>query len=224
MASPVCVIVGYGPGVSHGIALAFASEGFQLALLSRHPDNHRELLDGLVAEGVLAQTFAADASQPASIQAAIALATSTLGAPEVLIYNTSALRPGPLESVTSEELLADIGVIVGGALTAANAVIPGMKDRGHGAVMFTGSYWGEVPTPAFAATSIGKAALHQLARIVALDLEGSRVHSFLLIIKGLVNRETTDNLKRIGEAFLNAYRRPISPGPNEIIFETQPQP
>ena len=224
MASPVCCIIGYGPGVSHGIAQAFASEGFQLALLSRHPDNHRELVDGLGAQGVIVQAFAADASQPASIQAAIALASSTLGAPEVLIYNTSALRQGPLGSVTSEELLADLGVIVGGALTAANAVIPGMKERGQGAVMFTGSYWGEVPTPAFAATSIGKAALHQLARILALDLEGSGVHSFLLIIKGLVNRETTDNPKRIGDAFLNAYRRPISPGPNEIIFETQPQP
>jgi hypothetical protein len=50
------------------------------------------------------------------------------------------------------------------------------------------------------------------------------VHTLLLIIKGLVNRETTDNPKRIGEAFLNAYRRPLSTEPNEIIFETQPQP
>ena len=73
MASPVCVIVGYGPGVGHGIAQAFASEGFQLALLSRHPDNHRELLNGLLEQSVQAQGFAADASQPASIQAAIAL-------------------------------------------------------------------------------------------------------------------------------------------------------
>jgi len=224
MASPVCIIVGYGPGVAHGIAQAFAAEGFQLALLSRHPDNHRELLDGLVAGGVRAQAFATDASQPASIQAAIALASSTLGEPEVLIYNASALRQGALGSVTSAELLADFGVIVGGALTAANAVLPGMKERGHGAVMFTGSYWGEVPTPAFAATSIAKAALHQMARIVALDLQDSGVRSFLLIIKGLVNRETTDNPKQIGAAFLNAYQRPIASGPNEFIFETQPQP
>lgn len=77
MASPVCVIVGYRPGVGHGIAQAFASEGFLLALLSRHPDNHRELLNGLLEQSVQAQGFAADASQPASIQAAIALASST---------------------------------------------------------------------------------------------------------------------------------------------------
>ena len=67
MASPVCIIVGYGPGVAHGIAQAFAAEGFQLALLSRHPDNHRELLDGLLEQRIQAQAFATDASQPASM-------------------------------------------------------------------------------------------------------------------------------------------------------------
>ena len=224
MASPVCVIVGYGPGVGHGIAQAFASEGFQLALLSRHPDNHRELLNGLLEQSVQAQGFAADASQPASIQAAIALASSTLGEPEVLIYNASALRPGPLGSVSSGDVLADLGVMVGGALTAANAVIPGMKQRGHGTIMFTGSQWGEVPNPAFAAASIGKAALHQLARLVALDLQGSGVRSVLFIIKGLVHRETTENPKRIGEAFLHAHQQPLSPESSEIVFETQPEP
>ena len=224
MASPVCIIVGYGPGVAHGIAQAFAAEGFQLALLSRHPDNHRELLDGLVAGGVRAQAFATDASQPASIQAAIALASSTLGEPEVLIYNASSVRPGPLGSVSSENVLADLEVMVGGALTAANAVIPGMKQRGHGTIMFTGSHWGEVPNPAFAAPSIGKAALHQLARLVALDLKGSGVRSVLFIIKGLVHRQTTENPKRIGEAFLNAYQQPQSPESTEILFETQPEP
>ena len=224
MGSPICVIVGYGPGVGHGIAQAFAAEGFQLALLSRHPGNHRELLDGLVAEGVAAQAFAADASQPASIQAAIAMVSSSLGEPEVLIYNASAFRQGPAGSLTSEEVLSDLNVIVGGALTSANAVIPGMKQRGHGTIMFTGSSWGEVPNPAFASTSIGKAALHHLARMFALDLQGSGVHSVLFIIKGLVHSETTENPKRIGEAFLKAYRLPISPEPTEIVFETQPEP
>ena len=224
MVSPVCIIVGYGPGVAHGIAQAFAAEGFQLALLSRHPDNHRELLDGLLEQRIKAQAFATDASQPASIQAALALASSTLGEPEVLIYNASTVRPGPLGSVTSGDVLADLEVMVGGALTAANAVIPGMKQRGHGMVMFTGSHWGEVPNPAFAAPSIGKAALHQLARLVALDLKGSGVRSMLLIIKGLVHRQTTENPKRIGEAFLNAYLQPQSPESTEILFETQPEP
>jgi NADP-dependent 3-hydroxy acid dehydrogenase YdfG len=88
--------------------------------------------------------------------------------------------------------------MVGGALTAANAVIPGMKQRGHGTIMFTGSHWGEVPNPAFAAPSIGKAALHQLARLVALDLKGSGVRSVLFIIKGLVHRQTTENLRWSG--------------------------
>ena len=224
MVSPVCVIVGYGPGVSHGIAQAFASQGFQLALLSRHPDNHRELVDGLLAQGAIAKGFAADASQSASIKSAIGLAASTVGEPEVLVYNASTVRPGPLGSVTSEEMLADLSVIVGGALTAANAVIPGMKGRGHGTIMFTGSYWGEVPNPAFATASIGKAALHHLARMVALDGQGSGLHSVLLIIKGLVHAETTDNPQRIGEALLNAYQQPQSPEYSEILFETQPEP
>lgn len=224
MASPVCIIVGYGPGVAHGIAQAFAAEGFQLALLSRHPDNHRELLDGLLEQRIQAQAFATDASQPASVAKALALASSTLGEPEVLIYNASTVRPGSLGSVTSGDVLADLEVMVGGALTAANAVIPGMKQRGHGMVMFTGSHWGEVPNPAFAAPSIGKAALHQLARLVALDLKGSGVRSMLLIIKGLVHRQTTENPKRIGEAFLNAYLQPQSPESTEILFETQPEP
>jgi hypothetical protein len=89
--------------------------------------------------------------------------------------------------------------------------------------MFTGSHWGEVPNPAFATASIGKAALHQVARLVALDLKGSGVHSVLLIIKGLVNRETTNNPQRIGEALLHAHQQQSTES-TEILFETQPQP
>ncbi len=224
LTAPVCILVGYGPGVSHGIAQAFGADGFQLALLSRHPDNHQDLVAALVGQGIQAQSFAADASHPDSIEAALALVSASLGEPEVLIYNASALRPGPLTTVSSADLLADLGVIVGGALTAANAVIPAMTARGQGTIMLTGSFWGEVPNPAFATASIGKAALRQLARLLASDLQGSGVRSLLMVIKGLVHRETTDNPKRIGEAFLTAYRQPPAPEDSEILFETQPEP
>ena len=67
MSQKVCAIVGFGTGVSMGVAKAFAQEGYALALLARNPAklvDNAQALEKLDSE---VQTFAADAGDEASL-------------------------------------------------------------------------------------------------------------------------------------------------------------
>jgi NAD(P)-dependent dehydrogenase (short-subunit alcohol dehydrogenase family) len=73
------VIVGFGPGVSTGMAERFGAEGFSVALVARNTARLDEGVRALTARGVTAATYPADAGDPAAIRAALAKARAELG-------------------------------------------------------------------------------------------------------------------------------------------------
>ena len=60
MTDKVCAIVGFGVGVSMGVARAFGREGYALALVARNPSKLTENSQALATEGYKVQTFSAN--------------------------------------------------------------------------------------------------------------------------------------------------------------------
>ncbi|MBM5827227.1 MAG: SDR family NAD(P)-dependent oxidoreductase, partial [Cyanobacteria bacterium M_surface_7_m2_040] len=85
MPAPVCVVVGYGAGVGHGIAAAFARQGSDLLLLGRSPERHGAALAELRELGVEVTTEAVDAADPEALAAVLAVLPGE--GPVVLAYN-----------------------------------------------------------------------------------------------------------------------------------------
>ncbi len=71
MSKPSCIIVGYGPGVGQGIALAFGRAGFRLGLSARNPAKLAEPLRQLTDAGIEAVPIAADAGDENALTSAI---------------------------------------------------------------------------------------------------------------------------------------------------------
>ena len=60
--APSCCIIGTGPGIGHAVALAFAQEGYDLALLARHPQRLAETCAEIRTKtGREARAYGADA-------------------------------------------------------------------------------------------------------------------------------------------------------------------
>jgi short-subunit dehydrogenase len=218
MEKQACVIVGFGPGVGFGVAQAFAREGFALALLSRDPGRHARLLAELRDAGFDATAIAADAGDEASLTAAIARSEEELGLTGVLIYNAVAptfLKPTAL---SAEKLVADFRVNVAGALAATLAVLPGMKERGRGTILFTGGGWALHPWDGAASPSIGKAGLRSLALTLAQELSGTGIHAATVTIMGQVAEDTHFSPAKIAEAYLRLYRQQPDQFEAEIVY------
>jgi NADP-dependent 3-hydroxy acid dehydrogenase YdfG len=218
MSLPVCTIVGYGPGNGQGIARAFGRAGFSLGLLARSPAKLAGPLAELRAAGHTAELIAADAGDQASLLAGLGTIRDRLGEAEVLVYNAVAFRMAPPTAITADDLVADFRTNVAGALVAANFVVPAMKARRSGAVLFTGGGWALYPSAAVASTAIGKTGLRHLALMLAEELQGSGVRSGTITVMGQVAEGTAFDPDLIGAAFVEAYRKPLDQFEPEIQF------
>ncbi len=219
MKKALCIIVGFGPGNGLALAKAFGQEGFQLALLSRNPSKHAALTAMLAKENFTFKSFAVDAGDEDSLALAIAQAERELGETGVLIYNAIAptfLKPTQL---TADQLVADFRVNVAGALAATLAVLPGMKARGHGTILFTGGGWALQPWDGAASPSIGKAGIRSLAYTLAQELGGSGIHVGTVLIAGQVAAGTHFDPDKIAEAYLKLHRQPPGQFETEIIYQ-----
>ena len=174
MARPVCALIGAGEGLGRALAARFAREGYDLALVSRSEKGSAAALSAGLEAGVASRFFAGDATRPETIEQALGRAASDLGDPEVLIYNVrdSFPRCAPLDM--GYDALEDIFRLeVVGALAAAKAVMPAMRERGQGTVIFSGAtaaLRGSATHPLYAIGKFGLRALSQsLARAYARD-------------------------------------------------------
>jgi NAD(P)-dependent dehydrogenase (short-subunit alcohol dehydrogenase family) len=99
----VAAVLGVGPGLGAAIARRFAREGFAVALMARNEDGLSGIRQEIEAGGATALTVSADATNPASVEAAFERVRSELGDPEVLVYNAGAFQMGGILEISPEK-------------------------------------------------------------------------------------------------------------------------
>jgi len=187
MAKPLCIIVGIGPGNGAAIARRFAAEGYATALLTRDPAH----TEPLIAELPDARGYVCDAASPASIHTAFADVAREQGDAEVLVWNAGSGVFGNVEQLGLDGFEMAWRVNALGAFAASRLVIPAMKARGQGAIVFIGataSVKGGARTAGF---SSAKFAQRGLAQSMARHLGPAGIHVALVVVDGVVDLPRT---------------------------------
>lgn len=216
---PLLTLIGFGAGNGLGIARAFGAAGFRLALLSRSPEKQSDSVRQLNDLGIALDSFAADAANPESLSEALAAVGGRCGATDVLVYNAFAPRFGRPTTMTPAGLIDDLKVGVVGAFTATMGVLPAMKARKAGTILFTGGGWAMYPSVDAASISLAKAALRNLAFTLSEELRGTGVRVGTLTIMGVVAAGTPFNPDAIGRAFFDYYKTSDSEFQPEVLFK-----
>lgn len=95
-ASPVLVVFGAGTGTGLSVARRFGREGYRVALVGRRAERLDQLTGMLATEGVLAESFPADLSDPSSVPGLVEQIRAGMGRIDVIEYGPSARsRPSP---------------------------------------------------------------------------------------------------------------------------------
>lgn len=184
--TPVCVIVGAGPGNGAAFARRFASAGYRVALLAR---GQARLLS-LAATIPDARAIVCDVSNSASVRLAFETILRDLGRIDVLIYNAGKGIWGDALKVNEQDFELAWRTNAFGAYVGARQVLPAMLEAGRGTILFIGataSRRGRANTAAFAAA---KAAQRSLAESLARAYGPRGIHVGLLIIDGVVDEPT----------------------------------
>jgi NAD(P)-dependent dehydrogenase (short-subunit alcohol dehydrogenase family) len=189
------LVVGFGPGVSTAVAETFGAQGFQVGLVARNAERLAAGVAALKAKGITAAAFPADASDPASIRAAVEKAHTELGPITVLQWNAYSGRDlGDLLTVDPASVVGVFDVAIVGLLAAVQAALPDLKAAGDGAILVTNGAFGDLNPmmDAFAmalneyGVPIGNAAKAKLVGLLSARLKGDGVYVGEVTIAGIV--------------------------------------
>lgn len=216
---PACLIVGAGPGIGQSVAVAFAREGFDIALAARSPDKLKAFQPALDKAGAASRLYDVDASEEESLRRLFVRVRKDFGDPEVVVYNPAAHAVGKPTTLNTQQLLADFRVNVAGALICAQEAAPAMKTKGRGTLLLTGGGFAHEPAANYASLSLGKAALRNLTFSLAQELGAHGIHVATVTVYGFVQSGTHFDPGRIAEAFLRLHRQEPGHFQTEIVFK-----
>ncbi|SEH02618.1 short chain dehydrogenase [Nonomuraea solani] len=180
---PAIAIVGAGPGMGLAIARTFGGRGFGVALIARSKDKLETLVAQLESEGITAAAFPADVLDRPALSAALDAARDHFGGLDVLEYSPAPHSPVPgltmavPSEVTVDNLQPQIEYTVYGALAAAHAVLPAMRQAGAGTLLFTTGGGSVHPIPMLGNVNAAAAALRNWVLNLHNELAGTGVHA-----------------------------------------------
>ncbi len=151
----IALITGASRGIGQAIALRMAAEGARVALIGRNEATRRTDLSGTLEEG-LAQ-IAGIGGEAIAVRADIGdfeadkssvveeVAAAFGRSPDIMVHSAAAPREFrmdwhiPFAETTAEWFLRGVQVNVWGGWDLARAVVPGMRERGAGWILFVSS-------------------------------------------------------------------------------------
>jgi short-subunit dehydrogenase len=206
--SKVCLVIGAGPGIGQAVAYAFAHEGFDIAMMARHPDKLAEACTLIRQKtGREVRAYEGDAGDERSLKTAIGRVRRGLGEIEVLVYNAAVAALSRPTTLEIEQLVGEFRVNVAGALVAARMVAKTMKKAGRGTILFTGSGFAYEPVANYASLSLGKAALRSLTYTLAQELGADDIHVATVTVQGFVQTNTRFDPHRIAQAYVQLHKQ-----------------
>lgn len=213
------VVVGFGPGISTGVAEKFGAEGFQVALVGRTRERLDAGVANLKAKGITAAAFVGDAGDPAGISAVVSQVHSAMGPIDALAWNAYGGAGGDLTVADPSEIRSVFDVAITGLLAAVQAALPDLKTN-SGAVLITNGALGDLDAQVDAVAAknnimglgLANAAKHKLVGLLSAKLASEGIYVGEVMIAGSVkgtpwaaNNPNAIEPSRVGEAFFTLY-------------------
>ena len=194
------LVTGAGSGIGKATALLLASEGANVAVLSRTAEE----IDAVAAEiekaGGKAISIPADVSDDADMKAVVAKVVERFGALDIVVANAGINGVwAPIEDITPEEWDQTISVNLRGTYLTIHHAVPRLEAAGGGAIVIISSINGTrtFTSPGASAYSATKAAQVAMAQQLALEL-GPRKIRVNAVCPGAIESEIDDNTEKRG--------------------------
>lgn len=163
-------VTGGNSGIGLAVALRFAREGADVAILSRRADRNESARALIEGEGRRCLTYAADVTDEAAMRTAIADTVAAWGALDYA-FNAAGVAQSvtPLTELASTEFDKLMAVNARGTFLALKYEIPAIRAAGGGAICNCASAAGLIPSALQVAYAAAKFAVVGMTRGAALE-------------------------------------------------------
>jgi NADP-dependent 3-hydroxy acid dehydrogenase YdfG len=162
------LITGASKGIGRAIATELTRRGHRVVATARNPDS--------LADLDVDQRLQLDVTDADSVTAAVQQA----GEVDVLVSNAGVIFYAAVEATPLDEFSKLLELNTIGALRVAQALLPGMRARGNGRLLFLSSIVGRIVLPPGSAYAASKWALEAMVEALAIETADLGITTALL--------------------------------------------
>ncbi len=167
----VALVTGGSKGLGLAMAIGFAEAGADVIISSRHEEELKRAAEEIrKAGGRRVEYVVADMIERKDVARLAATALEKLGRVDVLVNNAGSNNPQSIDRIRDEDWDRVIELNLTSCMALTRDLVPQMKERRWGRVIFISSIMGLASKDGRGAYSATKSAVLGLARGAALDL------------------------------------------------------
>jgi serine 3-dehydrogenase len=206
----VVLVVGASSGIGRETAVLFAREGARVMATARREDRLRSLRDQLSGEGHAIEILAADASKAVEMTQLAERTRERFGPIDILVYATGTNVPDRALKRLNEQIWdMMLSVNLSGAYYISHAVLPSMRERKSGHLIYIASISAKVPDVSGAAYQAAKRGMLGLAHAIRVEEKENGIRT-CVICPGLVDTEILE-------------KRPVKTPPETLAKALRPE-
>ncbi len=206
LSGKVAWVTGASAGLGRACALALAREGASVGISARDPQRLAQAARELAAEtGQRVLDLPLDVVDADAIKAVAEQVADQLGPVDILIANAGGPPPGVFESFDDQALYDAFTLTTASAWTLTKAVIPSMRERGGGVVIFLTSGSTKEVIPNLLLSNMMRPAVVGMAKTLSKELAGAGIR-VLCVGPGRID---TARVRQLDEAMSQATGRPL---------------
>jgi gluconate 5-dehydrogenase len=162
----VALVTGASRGLGAAMARGLARAGAEVILNGREAATLEEQAKALREEGLACRTSAFDVRDAAAMDAAV----RGLGPVDILLHNAGNQYRGPVETLTDEGWASVLDTHLTALFRLSRVLVPGMKERGRGKIIATGSLASDLGRGTITPYAAAKGGLKMFIRALAVEL------------------------------------------------------
>jgi NADP-dependent 3-hydroxy acid dehydrogenase YdfG len=206
----VVLVVGASSGIGRATAVLFAREGARVMVSARREERLLSLQKQLSEEGHVIGVAPADASRAREMEQLAQRTLKELGSIDVLVFATGTNTPDrSMKRLTTDIWDTMLSVNLNGAYYITRAVLPSMREKGAGHLIYISSISGLMADVSGAAYQAGKRGLVGLAHAIRVEEKENGIRT-CVVCPGLVDTEILE-------------KRPVKPPADVIAKALQPE-
>ena len=171
----VAVVTGGATGIGRGIAMLYAEEGCDLALIDRNGEGAEKVAAAIRQLGRRAIAIKADVGSEAEIEAAFAAIRKEFGDPDILVNNAGIVTVAHLETMPTVQFDDMIRINLKSVFLCTRAVLPGMRKKRYGRIINISSQLAYKGGEGMAHYAAAKAGILGITRSLAYEVTADNI-------------------------------------------------
>ncbi|MEQ8365175.1 MAG: SDR family oxidoreductase [Roseicyclus sp.] len=165
------LITGASTGLGKAMAARLSASGANVVLVARDLARLEAAVDDIAgqARGAL-MPVAADVTDAAARDMALARAAERFGAVDILINNAGSSRRGNVEDLSRDDIVEDLDLKLLGPIALIRGVVPAMKERRWGRIINVTAIVGKSPDGGSMPTSVSRGAGITMTKALSKEL------------------------------------------------------